>query len=1307
MQVLLVLVHWTSGQPPRAPEHALLMKAKTENGPGSMRILEGLLYIIPPHLKTHGLIAHNRTIPRRPQPTTGALLVDYFAFLRPLYELAYEEMGLQIDKGAFYVYKGRRYKDEQVGRAIQEGFALYGRMIMQPSHFRQGVQTYFREHLVPFLKLAQERKLCDAAAVVLAEEFATTTDAAGGDISTRTHTMDAMADHSTNTAVRHYGVTKQDDAFLTPIMWRAIMEVTRAIHHLLRCDDGLYAQWEATAPGMASTCILSTSNASTALVTLPPAAPSHVDPDAIGRAVAGAFLGLLKGALPSDSITHAPTPPEDDRTLAEVALREMMGPGLSDGFRNEEQASTFLRMWKGEGNTLVVLPTGGGKSLLFCLLAKLTPHMYTIVVVPLATLLRDLEARARQYGVQVHNWSTFRGNEAAMSYRKQQGLVLIAAENLKDNDFKAFLCSRIDRVTAWIWEEAHVIGTHGSSFRPALLSASHVLPQGLRVLAFTATMPPVLLPMLQRHLLRPEDKFRSVIRSQAVQSHMVYEVRFVHNQTISDEFINQLHNVSTSFLTGKQRRRGIVYFPTVPDATKMAAKFIKDGAWCHSWAHVYVHHSQDSMTDADRENNMTAFKSDMGGGGNNAFVWLFATSGAGTGLDVEDIGAVIAYKYCYGVLDLIQYFGRCRQGVGVAGLGLIFTSPGALHEFGAKLAVEERRPLGGSDTHADKTARQTNHNTFHTLLRQTQNANHHCCIREFLGNANNGEGTGVRCPDVPSPGAYWCQGCLNKRAAEERLRNVGSLDVAGRLGYQSPPLQDVLLPPSKSACQSEPSSGLPPRRSAMLMPGGTSQATRSPQVSSQQFGLTATVSGQFLCGGKCAAIQGTSFYQPQPPYPPRPAAPAVGACYRTNVRSPSVYQQTQARSQPLIAGLPRSFPPALFGPPFQLPAAEQGASSYQPHPPYPPHPVPALRTSLEYPPALGYNPCSTPSLISPLINRRLSPVFHEPSQQPPSAFFPPVDYHALPGIPAQRTHLVAPASTPSGASTSTPSSGKQAPPRTAAFPEEEVLSVIENDLEDCCDESNYLKACPYCLALTKFPFGSESGGVEHNPSMDFQFFLRTCPQFRPGRVLSFLCHECLLVKTSPNHNQACMVRGYSNGLRNAVQQAASKANLAVCGSCQIKSGRNATSLSFHSGPKYAFGPKTLTTKREEDVLIASGRLAARAPACKLNDTHLFIRFSWTLYLHRWPLLEKIIGHRASFKEQFHTYRTQCPGDPDHHKGFLPYFYHWLHQDWYQGAAFNNAHVIFVLYTKYLDNGTLESPVGPHHHWYDRIQSLHK
>jgi hypothetical protein len=108
---------------------------------------------------------------------------------------------------------------------------------------------------------------------------------------------------------------------------------------------------------------------------------------------------------------------------------------------------------------------------------------------------------------------------------------------------------------------------------------------------------------------------------------------------------------------------------------------------------------------------------------------------------------------------LLQYFGRCRQGVGEGGLGLIFTSLGAMREFGAKLRIEEQR-LDQSDTYADCEADKPQ--GLPELILLAQEANHQCCLREFLGSANSGNGTGVCCPDVPCPGANWCPGCLNK-----------------------------------------------------------------------------------------------------------------------------------------------------------------------------------------------------------------------------------------------------------------------------------------------------------------------------------------------------------------------------------------------------------------------------------------------------------------------------------------------------------------------------------------------------------------
>ena len=67
-----------------------------------------------------------------------------------------------------------------------------------------------------------------------------------------------------------------------------------------------------------------------------------------------------------------------------------MGPRAT--FRSPEQRAAVEEIEKGTSPLVVVLPTGGGKSLLFQLLAVVSQAGTTIVVLPFRALTADLAA---------------------------------------------------------------------------------------------------------------------------------------------------------------------------------------------------------------------------------------------------------------------------------------------------------------------------------------------------------------------------------------------------------------------------------------------------------------------------------------------------------------------------------------------------------------------------------------------------------------------------------------------------------------------------------------------------------------------------------------------------------------------------------------------------------------------------------------------------------------------------------------------------------------------------------------------------
>ncbi|KAJ1678951.1 hypothetical protein EV182_003026, partial [Spiromyces aspiralis] len=85
-------------------------------------------------------------------------------------------------------------------------------------------------------------------------------------------------------------------------------------------------------------------------------------------------------------------------------LQEFMGTPEAK-FKSCEQAKAVARVLEGKHDQLVILPTGGGKSLTFMLPAFIEQSYMTVVVLPLVSLAKDLHRRCLEAGLATVEWN--------------------------------------------------------------------------------------------------------------------------------------------------------------------------------------------------------------------------------------------------------------------------------------------------------------------------------------------------------------------------------------------------------------------------------------------------------------------------------------------------------------------------------------------------------------------------------------------------------------------------------------------------------------------------------------------------------------------------------------------------------------------------------------------------------------------------------------------------------------------------------------------------------------------------------------
>ena len=141
-----------------------------------------------------------------------------------------------------------------------------------------------------------------------------------------------------------------------------------------------------------------------------------------------------------------------------------------------------------QGNdSLVIMPTGGGKSLCFQIPALMFSNL-TLVISPLIALMQDQVNALKAHGVKAEAYNSNLSSVELQrvenaAYNNELKMLYISPEKLNSENFKVFLSRlKIDLVAI---DEAHCVSVWGNDFRPDYLSIS-LLREKLNTIPFIA-----------------------------------------------------------------------------------------------------------------------------------------------------------------------------------------------------------------------------------------------------------------------------------------------------------------------------------------------------------------------------------------------------------------------------------------------------------------------------------------------------------------------------------------------------------------------------------------------------------------------------------------------------------------------------------------------------------------------------------------------------------------------------------------------------------------------------------------------------
>lgn len=287
-------------------------------------------------------------------------------------------------------------------------------------------------------------------------------------------------------------------------------------------------------------------------------------------------------------------------------------------------------------DTLVLMPTGGGKSIIYQL-PTLASEGLCIVVTPLIALMKDQVDALRRRGipaVAVHSGLSSRQIDIALDncVYGDVKFLYVAPERLSSEMFRL----RVDRMNVSLLavDEAHCISQWGYDFRPSYLRIKELrrLLPDTPILALTASATPQVAKDIMEQLEFAEP---NVLQSSFLRPNLSYSVRQTDDK--EGQLMRIINNVPGC---------GIVYVRMRNTAERVANYLIEQGESA-SFYHGGLPTSERSM----RQDEWVSGKTRI----------MVATNAFGMGIDKRDVRFVVHYTMSDSLESYYQEAGRAGR----------------------------------------------------------------------------------------------------------------------------------------------------------------------------------------------------------------------------------------------------------------------------------------------------------------------------------------------------------------------------------------------------------------------------------------------------------------------------------------------------------------------------------------------------------------------------------------------------------------------------------------------------------------------
>lgn len=342
-------------------------------------------------------------------------------------------------------------------------------------------------------------------------------------------------------------------------------------------------------------------------------------------------------------------------------------PKLASEFKLYDYQKDVIRNIIHKNNTLSIMPTGAGKSLIYWL-SGIALNGITIVISPLTALIDEQAEKIREHGYEVLTIHSGINSKQQLDMLKKFSnkklnpqFIFVSPERIStDGFFEYCIDLRKEEIKLIAIDEVHCVSQWGTSFRPFYkripVFLDTIYDGGIErpiVLALTATLNPKEVSDICKEFNIDKE---NIIKNELLMREEINlkVLKFTNEEEKEEKLWNLLtihkNDKSLVYLYRKYNQRG------VEDLCKKAKEKGFNCAYFHG-----------DMSSKERQELINKYK-------NNEINVVFATNAFGMGIDIPDINVVIHFMIPESVEQYYQEVGRAARNKKAANAYLLYSN---------------------------------------------------------------------------------------------------------------------------------------------------------------------------------------------------------------------------------------------------------------------------------------------------------------------------------------------------------------------------------------------------------------------------------------------------------------------------------------------------------------------------------------------------------------------------------------------------------------------------------------------------------